>query len=75
VNAGGVLLKMAVRMIASACRSSRGFAPRRGVGGRACHHRHHLRRAGTMVQPNLKKLVAYPSVSHLASWCSHLRVS
>ena len=28
-------------------------------------HRHHLRRAGRLVQPNMKKLVAYSSVSHL----------
>ena len=38
-------------------------------------HRHHLRRAASrMVQPDLKKLVAYSSVSHLG-FCmlGHLR--
>jgi len=62
-----VMLKMGTYGILHFClplfpSAARACAPwDRGAG----YHRNHLRRAVAMVQPNLKKLVAYSSVSHL----------
>jgi len=62
----GVLLKMGTYGMMRFClplflRVAQSCAVRR----RPRHHRHYLRRTRRLVQPNLKKLVAYSSVSHL----------
>jgi len=62
----GVLLKMGtLRLLRSACRCFRMRAWTTAVRVRAGRDRHRLRRLVSTVQPDLKKLVAYSSVSHL----------